>query len=171
MASGPPSNGTGYGGGIGSGHGGGVGSGMAAVSVLDGRRIGGGASRLAAAYLPLGDLRVEPEFTEAAAQGQVSGTVTISVVVDADAAFAILRSSRRLMGSDEKALEAYAMEFKPGMKDGKPVPVYAQIEVTFRLPKLISEFLKRYRSFPSMEQAGSVKEPWKKSLRVSLPRL
>ena len=38
------------------------------------------------------------------------------------------------MGLDEKAMEAVLRwTFKPGMKDGKPVPVMAQVSVTFRL--------------------------------------
>jgi TonB family protein len=35
---------------------------------------------------------------------------------------------------DEKAIEAVTQwKFKPGTKEGKPVAVQAQIEVTFRL--------------------------------------
>jgi periplasmic protein TonB len=134
---GPPSNGTGYGGGIGSGHGGGVGSGDGGgVGPGSGGGFGGGAFKVGGGVSPPSVIyKVEPEFTEAARKAKYQGTVLISVIVEADGHVKDPRVVKAVgLGLDEKALEAVRQwKFKPGMKDGRAVPVYAQIEVTFRL--------------------------------------
>jgi len=61
--------------------------------------------------------------------------VLVAVEVGADGVPNNVRVLRSLgLGLDEKAVEAVKQwRFKPGMKDGKPVPVAATIEVSFRL--------------------------------------
>ena len=85
--------------------------------------------------LPVLIHQVEPEFTEAACKAKHQGTVRINIVVDADG---LVRDPRVVssvgLGLDEKAIDAVRQwRFKPGMKDGRAVPVYATIDVVFRL--------------------------------------
>jgi TonB family protein len=78
---------------------------------------------------------VEPEFTDAARKAKYQGTVEVSIIVDADGTVRDARVVHAVgLGLDERALEAVKLwKFKPGTKDGRAVPVYAQINVTFRL--------------------------------------
>ncbi len=134
---GPPSNGTGSGGGIGSGSGGGVGSGKGGgVGPGEGGGIGGGVFKVGGGVsAPQLVYRIEPEYTEAARKAKYQGTVVLYAVVDSDGKVRDLRVIRALgLGLDEKALDAVKQwKFRPGQKDGKPVAVAASIEVTFRL--------------------------------------
>ena len=134
---GPMSNGPGYGAGIGSGTGGGVGSGSGAGfgpgsggnSGGGAYRVGGGVSQPVLIYKP------EPEYSEDARKAKFQGSVLVSIVVDENGNPQNIRVVRPLgMGLDEKAVEAVRKwKFKPGLKDGKAVSVYASIEVSFRL--------------------------------------
>jgi periplasmic protein TonB len=137
MPSGPPSNGTGSGGGIGSGSGGGIGVGSG-PGVGEGRgggigggvfRIGGGVTGPKAIYQP------EPEYSEEARKAKYQGTVVLSIVVGADGVPRDIKVARSLgLGLDEKAIETVkTWKFEPGTKDGKPVATYATIEVAFHL--------------------------------------
>ncbi len=134
---GPPSNGTGYGGGIGSGHGGGVGSGDGGGGGPgSGGGFGGGVFKFGGGgSQPVKIYDLQPEFTEAARKAKYQGTVQINAIIDAEGRVRDPKIYKALgLGLDEKAIEAVLQwKFKPGMKDGKPVPVYARIEVTFRL--------------------------------------
>jgi periplasmic protein TonB len=134
---GPASNGPGSGGGIGSGSGGGVGSGKGpGVGPGEGGGIGGGAYRIGGGVsAPALLFKVEPEYSEEARKAKFQGTVVLYVVVDDKGMPQQLRVLRPLgLGLDEKAIEAVQKwRFKPGLKDGKPVPVAATIEVNFRL--------------------------------------
>ena len=131
------SNGTGFGNGIGAGRYGGIGTGSGpgfgpghSGGFGDGvYRVGGGVSG------PQVLLKVEPEYSEEARKARWQGVVVLSVVVDEKGQPRDLRVVRSLgLGLDQKAIEAAEKwKFKPGMKDGRPVPVAATIEVNFRL--------------------------------------
>ncbi len=134
---GPPSNGTGSGGGIGSGSGGGVGSGEG-PGVGPGRgggigggvfRIGGGVSAPRPLYTP------DPEYSEEARKAKYQGTVVLWLIVGPDGHPRDVRVARPLgMGLDEKAIQAVRQwKFEPAMKDGRPVAVQMNVEVSFRL--------------------------------------
>ena len=134
---GVPSNGTGWGGGIGSGIGGGVGVGRGpGVGPGSGGGFGGGAYRIGGGVSPPSVLsKVEPEYSEEARKAKWQGTVVLQLVVDEHGLPQQMKVTRSLgLGLDQKAIEAVAKwRFKPGLKDGKPVPVIATIEVNFRL--------------------------------------
>lgn len=73
--------------------------------------------------------------SEEARKAKISGTATLSVVISSDGIPRDIKVIRSLgYGLDEKAIETVRdWRFKPGAKDGKPVPVMATIEVNFRL--------------------------------------
>jgi TonB family protein len=134
---GPPSNGTGSGGGIGSGSGGGVGSGEG-PGVGPGRgggigggvfRVGGGVSAPRVLYNP------DPEYSEEARKAKYEGVVVLSIVVGPDGRPHDIRILRSLgMGLDEKAMEAVRLwKFDPARKSGQPVAVQVDVEVRFSL--------------------------------------
>jgi TonB family protein len=92
-------------------------------------KIGGGVSS------PQLLFKVEPEYSEEARKAKFQGTVLLYVEVDEKGLPRNIRVIRPLgLGLDQKAIEAVEKwKFSPGKKDGKPVPVQAQIEVNFRL--------------------------------------
>jgi protein TonB len=130
-------NGSGYGGGIGNGSGGGIGNGKGpGFGNGSGGGNGGGAYRPGGGVTnPVALYKPEPQYSEEARKAKWQGAVLLSLVVDENGKPIQIKVIRPLgLGLDEKAIEAVSQwKFKPGMKDGKPVPVQAQIEVTFRL--------------------------------------
>jgi len=132
-----PMNGSGVGGGIGSGKGGGIGSGNGAgVGPGSGGGMGGGVYTIGKGITKPEVLKqVEPEYSEDARKAKYQGTVVLSLVVDEAGHAQQIKVTRSLgLGLDQKAIEAVQKWlFKPGTKDGKPVAVYASIEVNFRL--------------------------------------
>lgn len=135
--SGIPSNGPGSGAGIGYGKGGGVGPGSGAgFGPGHGGNMGGGAFRIGGGVsAPSVIYKVEPEYSEEARKAKFQGTVVLFIVVDEKGNPRDLKVIRPLgLGLDQKAIEAVEKwRFRPGMKDGKAVPVQATIEVNFRL--------------------------------------
>jgi TonB family protein len=77
----------------------------------------------------------EPEYSEEARVGKISGTVSLSVVIGVDGTASDISLTQSLgFGLDEKAVDAVTQwRFRPGLQNGIPVPVQAQIEVNFRL--------------------------------------
>jgi periplasmic protein TonB len=134
---GPPSNGTGSGAGIGSGAGGGVGSGRGpGVGPGSGGGFGGGAFRIGGGVSePIPIYKPEPEYSEEARKAKFQGVVLLQIVVDDQGRTRDIRVIRPLgLGLDEKAIEAVQKwRFRPSLKDGRPVPVIANVEVNFRL--------------------------------------
>ena len=134
---GPPSNGLGSGGGIGSGSGGGVGSGYGpGVGPGYGGGIGGGVFRVGGGVsAPRLIYDPDPEYSDEARKAKYQGVVVLWVVVAPDGMAHDIRVQRSLgMGLDEKAIEAVKKwKFEPAKKDGQPVSVMVNVEVSFRL--------------------------------------
>ena len=132
-----PSNGSGLGGGIGTGKGGGVGPGSGpGVGPGSGGGFGGGLYSIGGVVsAPVPIFKPEPEYSEEARKAKWQGTVLLSMVVDEKGHPSNIRVVRSLgLGLDQKAIEAVERWlFKPGVKDGKPVAVQANIEINFRL--------------------------------------
>jgi periplasmic protein TonB len=124
-----PSSGSGIGIGIGPGKGPGVGPGSGGGTGGGAYKPGGGVSAPVALFRP------EPEYSEEARKAKWQGSAMLQLIVDQNGAPQNIQVTKSLgMGLDQKAIEAVMRwRFKPGMKDGKPVPVIATIEVNFRL--------------------------------------
>jgi TonB family protein len=93
------------------------------------QRIGGGVAAPAVVS------KVEPSYSDVARFIKQQGTVQFSLVVGADGAPTRLRLVRSLgFDLDEEGLRAIrTWRFRPATRDGQPVPVIANIEVSFRL--------------------------------------
>jgi TonB family protein len=131
------SNGIGIRAGIGSGGGGGVGPGSGpGFGPGNGGNFGGGAFTVGnGVSAPRVIYDPEPEYSPEARAAKHQGTVVLWAVIAPDGRPRELRVERPLgMGLDEKALEAVrTWRFEPALKDGKPVPVMIEVEVSFHL--------------------------------------
>jgi TonB family protein len=92
-------------------------------------RVGNGVSAPAVIF------KEDPSYTEEARAARIQGSVVLNVVVGTDGRAQQVSVLRSLdPGLDQKAVETIGTwRFRPGMKDGQPVAVMAQIEVSFRL--------------------------------------
>jgi TonB family protein len=92
-------------------------------------RVGGGVSA------PTLIFKREPEYSAEARAAKYQGTVILAVVIGTDGEAHNIQVVQPLgMELDDEAVAAVSgWKFKPGMRNGVPVPVLAQIEVNFRL--------------------------------------
>ncbi len=131
LSGGPGANGlgAGSGNGLGSGNGDGYGPGSGGGTGGGVFRIGGDVSAPALIN------KVEPEYSEEARKAKYSGSVLLSIVVDASGTPRDIHIVRPLgLGLDEKAIEAVSKwRFRPGMKGGRAVATQAMVDVNFRL--------------------------------------
>jgi len=77
----------------------------------------------------------DPEYSEEARRAHFQGTCVLWLIVDPDGHTRNIRVARTLgKGLDEKAIEAVSKwRFEPARKDGQPVAVQVNVEVSFRL--------------------------------------
>ncbi len=123
--------GTGTGTGIGSGQGSGLGPGF-------GGGTGGGAYRPGnGVTLPAVVREVKPQYTADAMRAKVQGTVWLECVVLPDGQVGDIKVTKSLdpvFGLDQEAIKAARQwRFRPGLRNGEPVPVLITIELTFTL--------------------------------------
>ena len=134
---GPPSAGAGDGGGIGNGHGTGIGPGRGpgAGPGNDGGLGGIYTGYRGAATEPVLLFKAEPEYSDEARKAKIQGSVMIRAEIDARGQVQNVVIAQGLgLGLDERAVEAVKKwRFKPGTRNGKPVPTNALIQVSFRL--------------------------------------
>ena len=133
------SQGSGQGGGAGTGTGTGIGSGQGSgLGPGTGGGTGGGAYRPGAGItLPTVLREVKPAYTADAMRAKVQGSVWLECIVMPDGSVGEVKVTRSLdpiFGLDQEAIKAAKMwRFKPGMRQGEPVPVIITIELTFTL--------------------------------------
>ena len=87
--------------------------------------------------LPEVTRQVGPQYTSEAMQNRIEGKVGLDAVVLADGTVGdvkVTESLDVLYGLDDNAVKAMKQwEFKPGMKDGKPVAVRVHVVMNFTL--------------------------------------
>jgi len=91
--------------------------------------VGNGVSAPGAIYSP------DPDYANEARKRKYQGTTVFTVIVDKTGRVSRIKMVRPLgMGLDEKAVERIAVwKFKPAQRNGEPVEVEINVEVTFNL--------------------------------------
>lgn len=92
-------------------------------------RVGGGVIQ------PAVISKADPVYTEEARIARISGTVLLQLVVDVDGQAKNIKVVKSVgFGLDDCAIESILKwQFRPGQKNGSPVPVYATVEINFKL--------------------------------------
>jgi TonB family protein len=80
-------------------------------------------------------LKIEPEYSEEARKAKYQGTVLLTVEIDATGHVTDAKIVRQLgLGLDQRAIDAVKRwRFKPATKNGQPVTMWTEVEVSFRL--------------------------------------
>jgi len=134
---GPPSAGPGTGGGMGTGVGTGVGPGTG-TGFGPGKDGGWGGdvySPGGAVSAPIPIYSPEPAYSEEARRAKFQGKVMLWIIIGAHGNVQSVRVVKPLgMGLDEEAVKTVSTwRFRPSRRQGVPVPVQVQVEVSFRL--------------------------------------
>lgn len=79
---------------------------------------------------------IKPQYTAGAMRAKIEGSVVMECVVRSDGTvrddIKVVRSLDTKYGLDDEAVKAVLQwKFRPGVKDGKPVPVRVTIEMAF----------------------------------------
>jgi protein TonB len=133
------SQGVGVGGGAGTGGGTGIGQGQGSgLGAGSGGGTGGGVYRPGnGVTVPVLLREVKPAYTAEAMRAKVQGTVLVECVVLADGSVGnvqIIKSLDSAFGLDQEAIKAARQwRFRPGVRQGEPVPVLITIELSFTL--------------------------------------
>ena len=81
--------------------------------------------------------QVKADYTQEAQAQRIEGAVTLDAVVTADGSVGDVKVAKSLdsvFGLDREAVKAMKeWKFRPGMKDGKAVPVQVTVLITFTL--------------------------------------
>ena len=96
----------------------------------------GGAYRVGNGVTPPKVLhKVEPKYNQEDKDAKIQGPVLLQLIVTEEGNADNIKVVRSLSpGLDQKAIEALSQwTFQPGTKDGKAVPVWATVEINFRL--------------------------------------
>jgi TonB family protein len=121
--------------GTGKGRGDGKGEGPGAIDGTGGGCCEGTFSVGGGVTSPVVVARVEPEYSEEARKARFEGSVLLAAVVRKDGKIDVVNILRSLgFGLDQNAIEALKKwRFRPGTKNGVPVDVRLNVEVSFHI--------------------------------------